>query len=117
MLLIGTGLLLLMLTPFLAFDSNFILFPFFVFEKVRTGRTFCKRELDKSHQEFVREQRKAGGKKFSPTAKKVRGASIFVFLFFYFVLMIWCNQVLFLFLPCWVDKRLFPCVTFALPYF
>mmetsp|Transcript_66808 Transcript_66808/g.150906 ORF Transcript_66808/g.150906 Transcript_66808/m.150906 type:complete len:807 (-) Transcript_66808:273-2693(-) len=37
---------------------------------VESSRPFCRRELDKSHQAFIKEQRRAGGKKFSPTAKK-----------------------------------------------
>jgi len=39
-------------------------------EMIESSRQFCKRELDKTHQAFIKEQRKAGGKKFSPTAKK-----------------------------------------------
>ena len=38
--------------------------------QVNNGRPFCNRELDKTHQAYIKEQRRAGGKKFSPTAKK-----------------------------------------------
>jgi len=45
-----------------------------VFEQLRTltaeTRKFCTRELDKTHIALMKEQRSAGGKKFSPTVQK-----------------------------------------------